>query len=94
MAFLKLDSALTKGLAIGVGAVVLAPVVSPVVAKVTKPLLKTTIKTGLVFLEKARIAGAEAWETLEDLTAEARSEIAAQQRAAREAAKGEGGKTS
>lgn len=93
MAFPKLDSALTKGLAIGVGAVVLAPVVSPAVARVTKPLLKTTIKTGLVFLERAKIAGAEAWETLEDLTAEARSEIAAQRRAAQDAARDEGGKT-
>ena len=91
MALPKLTSTLGKGLAIGVGAVVLAPVVTPAVAKVTKPLLKSTIKTGLIMYEKAKIVGAEAVETLEDLTAEARAEIVAQQKAAA-AEKAGGGK--
>jgi len=91
MALPKFTSTLGKGLAIGVGAVVLAPVVTPAVAKVTKPLLKSTIKTGLIMYEKAKIVGAEAVETLEDLTAEARAEIVAQQKAAA-AEKAGGGK--
>jgi len=92
MALPKLDSALGKGLAIGVGVIVLAPVVTPVVARVAKPLLKSTIKTGLIAYEKAKIAGAEALEALEDLTAEARAEIAVQQKAAAAAGKAGGKK--
>jgi hypothetical protein len=68
---------LTAGnLAIGVGIVLLAPIVLPVIGSIVKPVVKAAIKGGLVAYEGLRVAVAEAKESLEDLTAEARSEIA------------------
>ncbi len=68
---------LTAGnLAIGVGIVLLAPIVLPVLGSIAKPMIKAAIKGGLVAYEGLRVAIAEAKESLEDLTAEARSEIA------------------
>ena len=64
-------------IAIGAGAVLLAPVVIPVVASVMKPLAKAAIKGGILAFENARVAGAETKETIEDIAAEARSEVAA-----------------
>jgi hypothetical protein len=66
-----------SAIAIGAGAVLLAPFVIPVVASVVKPLLKAVIKGGMLAYENARIAVAETKETIEDITAEARAEIAA-----------------
>jgi hypothetical protein len=66
-------------MAIGAGAVLLAPIVIPVVASVMKPLAKAVIKGGLLAYENAKIAIAETSETIEDIAAEARSEIAAGQ---------------
>ncbi len=63
-------------LAVGVGVVLLAPVVLPVVGAVAKPLVKATIKGALVTYEGAKVAIAEAKETFEDITAEAKAEIA------------------
>ena len=68
---------LTAGnLAIGAGVVLLAPVVLPIVGSVAKPLVKGIIKGALVTYEGARVALAETKESLEDITAEARAEIA------------------
>ncbi len=66
-------------LVIGAAAVLLAPVLVPAVASVMKPLAKAAIKGSLLAYENARIAIAEAAETIEDIAAEARSEIAAEQ---------------
>ncbi|MBN1104549.1 MAG: DUF5132 domain-containing protein [Deltaproteobacteria bacterium] len=67
---------LVTGLAIGAAAVLLAPVVVPVVAGVAKSLAKAGIKGGLIVYEKGKIAMAEAMETVEDLTAEVKAEMA------------------
>ncbi len=68
---------LTVGnLAIGAGVVLLAPVVIPIVGSVAKPLVKAAIKGALVTYEGAKVALAEAKESLEDMTAEAKAEIA------------------
>ncbi len=68
---------LTVGnVAIGVGIVILAPIVLPVIGSIVKPILKAGIKGGLVAYEGLRVAIAEAKESLEDLTAEAKAEIA------------------
>ena len=64
-------------IAIGAGVVLLAPVVVPVVASVMKPLAKAAIKGGILAFENARVAIAETKETIEDIAAEARSEVAA-----------------
>jgi len=67
---------LGTGLLIGAGAVLLAPIVLPVVAGVAKSLFKAGIKGGLIIYEKGKVAIEEAKETIEDLTAEAKAELA------------------
>jgi hypothetical protein len=44
-----------------------------------KPLTKAAIKGGMLAFENARVAIAETKETIEDIAAEARSEVAAVQ---------------
>ena len=63
-------------LAVGAGIVLLAPIVVPVVAGIIKPLAKNAIKGSLLMYEKAKVATAEAVESVEDLAAEAKAEIA------------------
>jgi len=65
-------------LAVGAGAVLLAPIVIPFVAGIMRPVAKTAIKGGLLAYEKAKVITTEAIESLEDLAAEAKSEIAEQ----------------
>jgi hypothetical protein len=65
------------GLAIGVGVAVVAPIIVPILASIVKPLTKAVIKEGLVLYGKGRETAAEARETIEDLLAEAKSEIEA-----------------
>lgn len=70
------------GLAIGLGATILAPVVAPVVAAIAKPLAKAAIKGGVLLYEKGRETVAEVGEVVEDLVAEAKTEIAEAQKQA------------
>lgn len=63
------------GLAIGIGAAVLAPVMLPVLAGVAKPLAKAAIKGGFILYEKGKEAVAEVSEMVEDVVAEAKSEL-------------------
>lgn len=68
---------LTVGnLAIGAGIVLLAPIVLPILGSIIKPIAKAAIKGVLVTYEGARVAIAEAKESLEDMTAEAKAEMA------------------
>ena len=60
----------------GIAAIVLLPVLVPVVAGVGKPLAKATIKGGIVLYEKGKGVIAEVGETLEDIVAEAKAELA------------------
>ena len=66
-----------SAMAIGAGVVLLAPIIIPAVASVLKPVAKAVIKGGMLAYENARVAVAETKETIEDIAAEARSEIAA-----------------
>lgn len=66
---------MTKGLALGAGAVILTPIVLPVVGGVLKSLTKAAIKGGIIILEQGKVIAAETRETFEDMTAEARAEI-------------------
>jgi len=77
----KLD--LWTGVTIGVGLLV-APVAIPVIAQVARPLLKTVIKGGYMACERASGLLADALETIEDLTAEAKAEVHAELIAAKE----------
>jgi hypothetical protein len=67
---------LLSGLAFGIGATILAPVVMPVLAAVAKPLAKAAIKGGVLLYERGRETVAEVGEVVEDLVAEAKTEIA------------------
>jgi hypothetical protein len=60
----------------GIAAIVLLPVLVPVVAGVGKPIAKATIKGGILLYEKGKGVIAEVGETLEDLIAEAKAELA------------------
>jgi hypothetical protein len=75
MRFLPVGVRTGSAMAIGAGVVLLAPIVIPVVASVMKPLAKAVIKGGMLAYENAKIAIAETSETIEDIAAEARSEI-------------------
>lgn len=66
---------IVMGLAVGVVAAVLIPVVLPVLARAAKPLAKAVIKSGLIVYEKGRESFAELSEVVEDLVAEAKSEV-------------------
>jgi hypothetical protein len=77
------------GIAIGVGAAILIPVAAKVIAGIGKPLIKESIKGGLYLVDQGKVMAAEARETLEDLTAEARTEMETSKKSS-----GEGKKTS
>ena len=63
------------GLAVGLAAAVLIPIVLPIVARAAKPIAKAVIKSGLIVYEKGRESFAEAGEIVEDMVAEAKSEL-------------------
>lgn len=65
------------GVAVGVG-LLLAPVVIPVVAAAARPVVKSLIKGGFMVYDKGCEIVAEAVEMVEDLAAEAKSEVAAE----------------
>ena len=60
----------------GITAIVLLPVLIPVAGKVVKPLAKATIKGGIVLYEKGKGVITEVGESLEDIIAEAKAELA------------------
>jgi Protein of unknown function (DUF5132) len=60
----------------GIAAIVLLPVIVPVVGKVAKPIAKAAVKGGIVLYEKGKGVVAEVGETLEDIIAEAKAELA------------------
>jgi hypothetical protein len=79
------------GVAVGAAAMILAPAIMPIVAGVFKPVAKTLIKSGMLAFESGKEAvkevvhGAEvaitsSVEAIEDLTAEAKAEIAESQK--------------
>ncbi len=61
----------------GSAAIVMLPVLIPVAAgKIGKPIAKATIKGGIVLYEKGKGVIAEVGESLEDIIAEAKAELA------------------
>jgi hypothetical protein len=77
-----LGNGLTTGLLVGIGAAIVAPAVFPALATVAKPLVKGAIKVGVSLYDKGNEALAEVGEVLEDLVAEAKSEMAVEQKVA------------
>lgn len=70
----------------GIAAIVLLPVMIPVAGKVLKPMAKAALKGGIVLYEKGKGVISEVGESLEDLLAEARAELAEAQEEELEAA--------
>jgi Protein of unknown function (DUF5132) len=60
----------------GIAAIVLLPVIVPVVGKIGKPIAKAAVKGGIVLYEKGKGVVTEVGETLEDMIAEAKAELA------------------
>lgn len=60
----------------GIAAIILLPVIVPVAGKVVKPIAKAAIKGGIVLYEKGKGVVAGVGETLEDIIAEAKAELA------------------
>ena len=69
--------------AIGV-ALLVAPVVIPCIAAAARPVAKEIIKAGLMLYETGRQTVAEVSEVVEDLAAEAKSEVQAELTPSRE----------
>lgn len=69
-----------SAVAIGAATVLLAPIVLPIVASVMKPIAKNVIKGGILAYDGVKVALAETKETIEDITAEAKAEIAESQK--------------
>jgi hypothetical protein len=67
------------GAVAAVGAVMLLPGVAAGLARAGRPLARAAVKTGAVAMEEFRKGGAEAFEAFEDLAAEVREEMAANQ---------------
>ena len=67
------------GLVIGVGASILLPKLLPVLTESAKPLIKGLMKSGLLCFEKGKEVIAEIGETTEDLWAEVKTELEAEQ---------------
>jgi hypothetical protein len=69
--------------AAGVGIIILAPVVASLLGRALRPVTKSVIKGGVIAAEsvkgaaaKIRASAAEAVESLEDIAAEAKAELA------------------
>lgn len=75
MALLDNGFKVSTGVVVGLGAIMLAPTVLPLIATIAKPLVKATIKGGIILYEKGKELVAETAEVLEDLAAEAKSEL-------------------
>ena len=69
---------IVSGLAIGIGAAIVAPLVIPALSKTVRPLAKAAIKGGLVLWETGKEKLAEGYELVDDLLAEAKTEIASE----------------
>lgn len=77
---LNLGNAVTlRNVAMGAGVVLLAPAAVSLIGSLMRPIAKATIKSGLMVYEKGREIAAETRESIEDLAAEAKAEMAEQQ---------------
>jgi hypothetical protein len=69
------SNGMATGIAMGVGFFLLAPVAARMLSGAGRPLLKETLKGGMILYNRGRVMLAEARESLEDLTAEARADL-------------------
>lgn len=69
------DFSMTTNIAIGIGVSFLVPLAARMLSGAGKPLLKEGVKGGLYVYDRGRSMLAEARESLEDVSAEAKSEL-------------------
>jgi len=74
-----MDKKYVIGAAVAVGALVLVPGLAAALSRAGEPLKRAAMKTGAVAWDEFRKAGAEAYEQMEDIAAEFRSEVEAHQ---------------
>lgn len=69
----------SKPVVFGLGAASAASwnIISPILGNVLRPALKEIIKGGIILQKQVQTIAQEAWQDVEDLTAEAQAEIAA-----------------
>jgi hypothetical protein len=71
-----MDRKLLLGIGIGLAAGILGRALYPALKEAGRPLAKATLRSGLAAVEKARESLAEMGETVEDLMAEVKAEMA------------------
>jgi len=76
MALMKSGMKFGGTIAVGAGVMLLAPIVVPVLVGAFKPIAKAAIKGSMIAYGKVKEVAAETAETLEDLAAEAKAELA------------------
>ena len=76
---LCMDKKYLIGAAVAAGALVLVPGLAAALARAGEPLKKAAVRSGAVAWDEFRKAGAEAYEHMEDIAAEVRSEVATRQ---------------
>jgi hypothetical protein len=64
--------------------------VSPLLGKVLRPALKEVIKGGIILQKQVQTIAQEAWQDVEDLTAEAKAEVEATKKEADKKGNGTG----
>jgi hypothetical protein len=62
-------------LALGAASAASWNVVGPILGNIVRPLLKEAIKGGLLLQKQVQSIAEEAWQDIEDLTAEAKAEM-------------------
>jgi hypothetical protein len=74
----------SKPLVFGLGAASAASwnIIGPILGNVVRPVLKEAIKTGIILQKQVQTIAQEAWQDVEDLTAEAKAEIDAKKKKA------------
>jgi hypothetical protein len=76
MALMNTGLKVGGSIVVGAGVMLLAPIVVPVFVSAFKPVAKAAIKGSMIAYGKVREVAAETAETLEDLAAEAKAELA------------------
>lgn len=75
MKFIKVGGSLGLGIVVGMGVSILFPELTRRFGQAARPLLKESLKGGMKIVHQGKVIWAETRESLEDLVAEARSEL-------------------
>ncbi|HEY7321265.1 MAG TPA: DUF5132 domain-containing protein [Candidatus Binatia bacterium] len=75
MVILKLFKSKPVLFALGAASAASWNVISPILGNVVRPVLKEAIKTGIILQKQVQTIAQEAWQDVEDLTAEAKAEV-------------------